>query len=103
MHPPATDAPAKAKAAGTNANVRNGCAAVRAGMVASAQMRAGRVVPAPAFCQAIVTPMVNKSADPDLRATKTPFEVMKEVEQKAGATAPPAPAKLTPADKEDVE
>ena len=29
--------------------------------------------------------------------------MMTEVEQKAGATAPPAPAKLTPADKEDVE
>jgi hypothetical protein len=54
-------------------------------------------------CQAIVTPMVNKSADPDLCATKTPFEMMKEVEQNTGATAPPAPAKLTPADKEDVE
>jgi hypothetical protein len=47
--------------------------------------------------------MVNKSADADLCATKTPFEMTKEVEQKAGATAPPAPAKLTSADKEDVE
>ena len=35
-------------------------------------------------CQAIVTPMVNKSAGPDLCATQTPFEMMKEVEQKAG-------------------
>ena len=38
-----------------------------------------------------------------VRATKTPLEMMTEVEQKAGATAPPAPLKLTPADKEDVE
>jgi hypothetical protein len=32
-----------------------------------------------------------------------PFDMMKEVEQKAGATAPPEPVKLTPADKEVVE
>ena len=32
-----------------------------------------------------------------------PLDIIKKVEQKAGATAPPAPAKLTPADKEDVE
>jgi hypothetical protein len=58
-------------------------------------------------CEAIVTRMVNNSAKADLRATKMPFDIIKKVEQKveqkAGATAPPAPAKLTPADKEDVE
>jgi hypothetical protein len=51
-------------------------------------------------CQAIVTRMVNNSAKADLRATKMPFDIIKKVEQKTGATAPP---KLTPADKEDVE
>jgi hypothetical protein len=32
---------------------------------------------------------IGRSRSP--RATKTPFEMMTEVEQKAGATAPPAP------------
>ena len=54
-------------------------------------------------CQAIVTRMVNNSAKADPRATKMPFDIIKKVEKKAGAPAPPAPAKLTPADKEDVE
>ena len=54
-------------------------------------------------CQAIVTRMVNNFAKADLHATKMPFDITKKVEQKAGATAPPAPLKLTPADKEDVE
>ena len=46
--------------------------------------------------------MVNKSAKADLRAIKMLFDMMKEVEQKAG-TAPPDPPKLTPTDKEVVE
>jgi hypothetical protein len=52
--------------------------------------------------EAIVTQMVNKSAKADLRATKMLFDMMKEVEQKAGA-APPEPAKLTAPDREVVE
>jgi hypothetical protein len=52
--------------------------------------------------EAIVTQMVNESAKANLRATKMLFDMMKEVEQKAGA-APPEPAKLTAADKEVVE
>jgi hypothetical protein len=40
-------------------------------------------------CQAMVTQMVNKSADVDLRATKMPFDIMKEVEQKADTATPP--------------
>ena len=52
--------------------------------------------------EAIVTQMVNKSAKADLRATKMLFDVMKEVEQKAGAAAP-EPAKLTAPDREVVE
>jgi hypothetical protein len=46
--------------------------------------------------------MVNKSTKADLRATKMLFDMMKEVEQKAGA-APPEPAKLTAPDREVVE
>ena len=46
--------------------------------------------------------IVNKSAKADLRATKMLFDMMKEVEQKAGA-APPEPPKLTATDKEVVE
>ena len=53
--------------------------------------------------EAIVTEMVNKSAKADLRATKMLFDMMKEVEQKARAAAPPEPDKLTPADEEVVE
>ena len=52
--------------------------------------------------KAIVTQMVNKSAKADLRATKMLFDMMKEVEQKAGATAP-EPTKLTATDREVVE
>jgi Family of unknown function (DUF5681) len=44
--------------------------------------------------EAIVAQMLNKSAEPDLRATKMLFDLMKDVEQKAG-DAPPEPAKLT--------
>ena len=51
--------------------------------------------------EAIVTQMVNKSAK--VRATKMLFDMMKEVEEKAGAVAPPEPQKLTPTDKEVVE
>jgi len=39
---------------------------------------------------AIVTRMVNKSAEADLRATKMLFDMMKEVEQKAGTAVPPS-------------
>jgi hypothetical protein len=46
--------------------------------------------------------MVNKSAKADLRATKMLFDMMKEVEQKAGAVAP-EPPKLTAPDREVVE
>jgi Family of unknown function (DUF5681) len=53
--------------------------------------------------EAIVTQMVNKSAKADLRATKMLFDMMKEVEQKAGAAAPPEPPKLTASDREVVE
>jgi hypothetical protein len=52
--------------------------------------------------EAIVTQMVNKSAKADLRATKMLFDMMKEVDQKAGAVAP-EPAKLTAPDREVVE
>jgi Family of unknown function (DUF5681) len=52
--------------------------------------------------EAIVTQMVNESAKANLRATKMLFDMMKEVEQKAGAAAP-EPAKLTATDKEVVE
>ena len=47
--------------------------------------------------------MVNESAGANLRATKMLFEMMKEVEQKAGRAAPPEPAKLTAPDREVVE
>jgi Family of unknown function (DUF5681) len=52
--------------------------------------------------EAVVTQMVNKSAKADLRATKMLFDMMKEVEQKAGAT-PPEPAELMAPDREVVE
>jgi len=47
--------------------------------------------------------MVNESASANLRATKMLFDMMKEVEQKAGAVAPTEPAKLTASDREVVE
>jgi len=37
--------------------------------------------------EAIATQMVNKSAGADLRATKMLFDMLKEVEQKAGTAA----------------
>jgi len=51
--------------------------------------------------EAIVAQLVDKSAAADLRATRMLIDILKEVELKAGA-APPAPAKLAPADKEVV-
>jgi hypothetical protein len=53
--------------------------------------------------EAIVTQMVNKSAKADLCATKMLFDMVKEVEQKAGTAAPPEPPKLTAPDREVVE
>src|SRR6516162_1558684 len=53
--------------------------------------------------QAIITQMVNESASANLRATKMLFDLMKEVEHKAGAAAPPEPEKLTATDREVVE
>ena len=47
--------------------------------------------------------MVNKSAEADLRATKMLFDMLKEVEQKAGAVAPAESAKLAATDREVVE
>jgi hypothetical protein len=52
--------------------------------------------------EAIVTQMVNKSAEADLRATKMLFDMLKEVEQKAGA-AQAEPPKLSAPDREVVE
>ena len=53
--------------------------------------------------QAIITQMVNESASANLRATKMLFDLMKEVEQKAGAAAPREPEKLTATDREVVD
>jgi hypothetical protein len=53
--------------------------------------------------QAIITQMVNESASANLRATKMLFDMMKEVEQKAGAAGPPVPEKLTATDREVVD
>ena len=53
--------------------------------------------------EAIVKQMVNESAGANLRATKMLFDMLKEVEQKAGGAAPAEPEKLTPADREVVE
>jgi hypothetical protein len=53
--------------------------------------------------QAIITQMVNESASANLRATKILFDMMKEVEQKAGAAAPPEPARLSATDREIVD
>jgi pyruvate/2-oxoglutarate dehydrogenase complex dihydrolipoamide acyltransferase (E2) component len=52
--------------------------------------------------EAIIKQMVDKSAEADLRATKMLFDMLKEVEQKAG-TAPAEPAKLSAPDREVVE
>ena len=53
--------------------------------------------------EAIIKQMVNESASANLRATKMLFDMMKEVEQKAGAAAPPEPEKLTATDREVVD
>src|SRR6516165_12712070 len=53
--------------------------------------------------EAIVKQMVNESAGANLRATKMLFDMLKEVEQKVGAAAPPEPAKLSAPDREVVE
>jgi Family of unknown function (DUF5681) len=53
--------------------------------------------------EAIVTQLVNKSATADLRATKMLIDMLKEVEEKAGAPALSEGAKLSPADREVVE
>lgn len=54
--------------------------------------------------EAIVRQMVDKSASADLRATKMLIDLMKEVEQRAGAAAPPPePRRLPEADKEVVQ
>ena len=53
--------------------------------------------------EAIIKQMVDKSADADLRATKMLFDMLKEVEEKAGTVSPPEPAALTAPDREVVE
>ena len=53
--------------------------------------------------QAIITQMVNESASANLRATKMLFDMIKEVEQKAGAAAPPEPPKLTAIHREVID
>ena len=53
--------------------------------------------------QAIVTQMVNESASANLRATKMLFDMIKEVEQKAGAAVAPEPPKLTAIHREVID
>jgi hypothetical protein len=53
--------------------------------------------------EAIIKQMVDKSAEADLRATKMLFDMLKEVEEKAGTAPPPEPANLTAPDREVVE
>jgi len=53
--------------------------------------------------EAIIKQMVDKSADADLRATKMLFDMLKEVEEKAGTASSPEPAALTAPDREVVE
>jgi Family of unknown function (DUF5681) len=51
--------------------------------------------------EAVVHQLVNESAGANLRATKMLFDMMKDAEQKAGATSPaPEPRPLDEADKE---
>ena len=42
-----------------------------------------------------VTRLVEKSAGADSRATRTPFDMLKHAEKKAGVTPPPEPAPFT--------
>jgi hypothetical protein len=53
--------------------------------------------------EAVVLQLVDKSTSADLRATKMLFDMMKDVEHKAGAAAPPPEPRLTEADKEVVQ
>jgi pyruvate/2-oxoglutarate dehydrogenase complex dihydrolipoamide acyltransferase (E2) component len=53
--------------------------------------------------EAIIKQMVDKSAEADLRATKMLFDMLREVEEKAGTAPPPEPAQLTAPDREVVE
>jgi uncharacterized protein DUF5681 len=54
--------------------------------------------------QAVVHQLVDKSATADLRATKMLFDMIKDVEQKAGRTVPPPePHPLDAADEEVVQ
>ncbi|MBV8120369.1 MAG: hypothetical protein JO081_10600 [Alphaproteobacteria bacterium] len=53
--------------------------------------------------EAIVTQMVNKSADADLRATKMLIDMVKEAEQKASMGAPAEKNPFSPTDKEVVQ
>ena len=53
--------------------------------------------------EAIIKQMVDKSAEADLRATKMLFDMLKEVEEKAGTAPPPEPAQLTAPDRAVVE
>ena len=53
--------------------------------------------------EAIIKQMVDKSAEADLRATKMLFDMLREVEEKAGPAPPPEPAQLTAPDREVVE
>jgi hypothetical protein len=48
--------------------------------------------------EAVIHQQVNKSAGADLRATKMLIDMMKDIEEKAGAAPPPEPAPLTDAD-----
>lgn len=51
--------------------------------------------------EAVIAQLVDKSAGADLRATKMLIDMMKEVEHKAGAAAPPPePPRFTDADEE---
>jgi hypothetical protein len=47
--------------------------------------------------EAVMHQLVNKSAGADLRATKMPIDMMKDIENKPGAAPPPEPAPLTDA------
>ena len=53
--------------------------------------------------EAIVTRMVDKSASADLRATKMLIDMLKDIEERAGAAPLPKTPPLTPADEEVVE
>ena len=54
--------------------------------------------------EAVVLQLVNKSTSADLRATKMLFDMMKDVEHKAGVAAPPPePRGLSAEDKEVVQ